>query len=319
MNTIDPYYILYVGVFIGALLAYEGLRQGLSRGEHASEAKSRRMRMLNAGATPHDVLLLLRPPQNTGLLARLPFIAKLPQRMRQAGITMKPQVFLLLCGAGAVAVYVAANGFFGPLGAMAAAFGAGFLVPVAVVDSLRRKRTQKLIAQLPDALDLMARGLRVGHPLNTTIASVASEMPDPIGTEFGLILDQVSYGEDIVTAFKEMAERVDEEDTYYLAVSIGIQHGTGGNLGRLLGVLSKVIRDRATMRRKIKAISAEGRTSMWILSSLPLAIFGFVNFTAPDFYGGVSGDPLFLPMMAIVATLSVVNFLILRKLVAFKF
>lgn len=317
MHGIDPYYLAYVGVFIGALFGFEGIRQALSRGEDGKAAKSRRMRMIAAGATPDEVLQLLRAPQKSGWWGRLPVISDLPRRMKQAGIVMKPEVFLLLCAAGAIVIYVVASRFIAAPGAIAAG-AAGLLVPLAVVESMRRKRIQKLITQLPDALDLMSRGLRVGHPLNTTIASVANEMPDPIATEFGIVVDQISYGDDIVTALREMADRVGEEDVHYLAVSVGIQHGTGGNLARVLGVLAKVIRDRAIMRRKIKAITAEGRASAWVLSALPVLVFVIVNVMTPSFYGAVRDDPMFMPAMYIIIFLVVANFLALRKLATFK-
>lgn len=319
MGGFDPFYFVYVGVFVGALLAFEGVRQALSRKERREAAKSRRMRMLNAGKTTGEVLELLRAPPGRGPFQRLPLVSNLPQRLRQADIRISVQIFVLLCVLAGLAVFVVASQYIGPLQAAAAAVGLGILGPIAVVDAKRKARSAKLVAQLPDALDLMSRGLRVGHPLNTSIASVATEMPDPIGTEFGIVVDQVSYGDDIVTAFKELAERVDEEDVYYLAVSIGIQHGTGGNLARLLGVLAKVIRDRATIRRKIKAISAEGRATMWIISALPVVIFVAVNIATPEFYGEVWGDPLFMPAMALIVGLIVANFLALRKLVNFKF
>jgi tight adherence protein B len=317
MSGIDPHYLAFVGIFIGALLAFEGIRQFLSRGG-SEGARSRRMRMIEAGASPGEVLQLLKPPEARGWTGRLPFISDLPQRLGKAGITMRPELFALLCLGGAVGLYFAAYEFAGPIAAPAAALAGGILGPIAVIESTRRKRMDKLIAQLPDALDLMSRGLRVGHPLNATIASVASEMPDPIGSEFGIMVDQISYGDELVTAFREMAERTGEEDLHYLAVSVGIQHGTGGNLARLLNVLAKVIRDRATMRRKIKAISAEGRGSMWILSSLPPLIFGIVTFMTPEFYGGIENDPLYTPIMITITVLVVANFLALRKLVNFR-
>ena len=317
MSGIDPHYLAFVGIFIGALLAFEGIRQFLSRGG-SEGARSRRMRMIEAGASPGEVLQLLKPPESSGWTGRLPFVSDLPQRLGKAGIAMRPELFALLCLGGAVGLYFVAYEFAGPIAAPAAALAGGILGPIAVIESARRKRMDKLIAQLPDALDLMARGLRVGHPLNATIASVASEMPDPIGSEFGIMVDQISYGDELVTAFREMAERTGEEDLHYLAVSVGIQHGTGGNLARLLNVLAKVIRDRATMRRKIKAISAEGRGSMWILSSLPPLIFGIVTFMTPEFYGGIEDDPLYTPIMITITVLMVANFLALRKLVNFR-
>jgi tight adherence protein B len=318
MSGIDPYYLAFVGIFIGALLAFEGLRQFLSRGA-GETARSRRMRMIEAGASPGEVLQLLKPPEGSGWLSRLPLVSDLPQRLGKAGIAMRPELFVLLCVAGGAALYFLAYRMAGPVAAPGAAVAGAILVPVAVIEAARRKRMDKLITQLPDALDLMSRGLRVGHPLNATIASVAEEMPDPIGTEFGIMVDQISYGDELVTAFREMAERTGEEDLHYLAVAVGIQHGTGGNLARLLNVLAKVIRDRATMRRKIKAISAEGRGSMWILSSLPPLIFGIVTFMTPSFYGAIKDDPLYTPIMVIIIILVVANFLALRKLVNFRF
>ena len=144
-------------------------------------------------------------------------------------------------------------------------------------------------------------------------------MADPIGSEFGIIQDQISYGDDIVTAFKDFAIRVDQEDARYLAVSIGIQHGTGGNLGRVLKILSKVIRDRATMRQRIHAISAEGRLSAVILTALPFLIFGSVHASTPSYYSDVSTDPLFMPMAATIVGLVVAQAFILNRLVNFKF
>lgn len=318
MSSIDPFYLAFVGIFIGALLAFEGIRQSLSRGA-VGKVRSRRLRMIEAGVAPREMLQLLKPARASGWTGRLPFISDLPQRISGAGLTVRPSVFVLLCLGGGIALYFVVHRFVGPIAAPAGAIAGGLLVPIAVLDSRRKKRTAKLIAQLPDALDLMSRGLRVGHPLNATIASVGNEMPDPIGTEFGIMADQISYGDELTVAFREMADRIGEDDLHFLAVSVSIQHGTGGNLSRLLGVLSKVIRDRATMRRKIKAISAEGRGSMWIMSALPVVIFGAVNVMAPAFYGEVKDDPLYVPIMIIIVVLVIANFLALRKLVNFKF
>jgi tight adherence protein B len=205
-----------------------------------------------------------------------------------------------------------------PLQAAALGIALGLATPVVVVRARREKRMTALTAQLPDALDLMARGLRVGHPLNTTIASVARDMPDPIGSEFGIIFDQVSYGDDLVTAVHDFAERIDTEDAHYLAASIAIQHGTGGDLARVVELLAKVIRGRIAMRRRIKAISSEGRLSAWVLSALPLVIYGATSVSSPTYYSGVADAPLYVPMMSTIAFLVVANALILRKLVNFR-
>ena len=181
-----------------------------------------------------------------------------------------------------------------------------------------KKRKAALIKQLPDALDLMSRGLKVGHPLNTTLQSVANEMPDPIGTEFGLVVDQVAYGEELTTAIRNMGERVEEEDIQYLAVALTMQHGTGGDLAGILRTLAAVIRARMSLRRKIKAISAEGRMTAYILSSIPVGIALVMTIMTPEYYGSVMHYPVFWPVMTVIGVAIVLNAIILFKLVNFR-
>jgi tight adherence protein B len=314
----DMVYVIYAGIALGVFLLFTGVTQALSRSENSDEAKNRRMRMINKGATTAEILALLKPPLQGGPLSQLPFIGDLPKAMRRAGMTMAPPTLAFLCLLAAVATFAGAFGFVDAFKALAAALVVGFILPVVVIRTLSNKRSEALTSQLPDALDLLARGLKVGHPLNTTINSVAREMEDPIATEFGLIFDQVSYGDDLVDAFSEFAERVEIEDVRYLAASIGIQHGTGGDLARVIQVLSKVIRDRIAMRRKIRAITSEGRLSAYFMSAIPLVIYGFTSLTNPTYYGSVADDPLFVPMMSAVVVFTVLNALILKKLVNFR-
>jgi len=311
-------YLVYVGVALGAFLLVTGLGQLLARGENDAEARNRRLRMIRKGATTEEVLALLKSPEESRLLRRIPVLGNISREMRRAGMTVPPARFLLFCLLGAVLVGFAAIRFLPLLQAMGLALALSLLLPVLVVKSKRRKRVDALVAQLPDALDLLARGLKVGHPLNTSIGAVAREMPDPIGTEFGLIFDQVSYGDDLVAAVQEFADRVDMEDVHYLSASIAIQHGTGGDLARVVEVLSKVIRGRIAMRRRIGAISAEGRLSAWFLTFIPVAIYVFTSVSSPGYFSGVANDPLYRPMMAAIVVLVAANALVLRKLVNFR-
>ncbi|MGO4914754.1 type II secretion system F family protein [Pseudogemmobacter sp. W21_MBD1_M6] len=313
-------FLIYVAVFIGVLLAFDGLRQFLSRTEDRDQALNRRMRMRKKGVVTEqslNVFLDKREGQGTGGV--MAYATSFPAQMRQAGLHISARWFILGFGLlGAVLFVGLCVRFPVPVAALVAV-SAAIGGPVLVIGNRRRARMAKLTAQLPDALDLMARGLQVGHPLSVTVASVASDMPDPIGSEFGIIQDQVSYGDDIVTAFNDFAERVDIEDARYLAVSVGIQHGTGGNMARILKVLSKVIRDRAVMHKKIHAISSEGRLSAVILTCMPLIIFATITITSPGFYGDVKSDPLFMPIMASIISLIVLQGFILIRMVNFKF
>lgn len=318
IQNADLVYVIYAGIALGVFLLFTGITQSLSRNENTDEARNRRMRMINKGASTAEILAILKPVQHGGPLSQLPFIGDLPKAMRRAGITMAPSTLAALCLLVTVAIFAGGIGFIGTFQALGAALLVGFILPVVVIRTLSNKRTEALTSQLPDALDLLARGLKVGHPLNTTINSVAREMDDPIATEFGLIFDQVSYGDDLVDAFGEFADRVEIEDVRYLAASIGIQHGTGGDLARVVQVLSKVIRDRIAMRRKIRAITSEGRLSAYFMSAIPLVIYGFTSLTNPTYYGSVADDPLFVPMMVAVVVFTVLNALILKKLVSFR-
>jgi tight adherence protein B len=308
----------YIGLFVGALLIYEGLWQLVSRSEAQAAARNRRMKMIAGGATTEDVLQVMRPQEEQWWLHGLPFVSRLPDDLRQAGITTNPLSLLLICGAGAIATALAASLAFSPLLAGALAFGLWIVLPLLLVRAARHRRLERFSRQLPDALDLMARGLRVGHPVNVTIASVAEEMGDPVASEFGVIVDQVAYGDTLVDAVFDLARRVPTEDVRYLASSISIQHGTGGDLARILATLSSVIRGRNTLRRKVRAISAEGRLSAWLLSSIPALMGGFMSVITPSYYGDIAGDPAFRPAAAVVITLILLNALVLRRLVNFR-
>jgi tight adherence protein B len=319
LQQVDLQFAVYVGAVVGGLLILEGLRQMVSRRGRTEDIRSRRMKMIAKGATTEEILAILKPEEKRTFMNRLPLVGDLPMVLRQAGITMSSGAFLTTCFAGFIAVAV----IFSQLMALPTALLLGFIlcffVPIMAVRLQRTQRVNDLIRQLPDALDMMARGLKVGHPLNASLAAVANEMPDPIGTEFGIIVDQVAYGDDLTDAFNEFADRIDQEDLHYLSTAIAIQHGTGGDLARILGVLSKVIRDRLTMRRKIKAISAEGRLSAAILSVVPVIIFVGLNVMSPAYYGDIADHPGAKPLVFVVVTLVMLNAIILRKLVTFRF
>lgn len=317
-DTPEASFLVYVFVFIGMLLAVEGVRQLFSRSETTSEARNRRMRMMKDGKSTEEVLNILTDSKSRGEQSGSIF-ASLRRLLMKAGVAISPFVAICIAAILGSASYVVASEFFPPEFALLQSLIVAIPLPIMVLRALSTLRLKKLTTQLPDALDLMARGLKVGHPLSVTVESVATEMSDPIGSEFGIIQDQVSYGEDVVTAFRDFANRTELEDVRYLAVTVGIQHGTGGNLGRVLRVLSKVIRDRTVMRKKIMAISSEGRLSAVILTLLPLLIFGSIHVATPSFYGDVWDDPLFLPFGAAIVGLILVQGLILYRLVNFRF
>src|SRR5207344_238958 len=151
---------------------------------------------------------------------------------------------------------------------------------------------KKFGAQFPDAIDMIVRSLRAGHPVPIALTIVGKEMPDPIGSEFGIVSDEMTYGSDLETAMRNLYFRVGIDDLPLFVTAVAIQRSTGGNLGEILENLSSVIRDRFKMRRKIRALAAEGRASALILSSLPIGMFAVVNIVSPQFYASVWNEDL---------------------------
>ncbi|MGV8952403.1 MAG: type II secretion system F family protein [Cypionkella sp.] len=286
----------------------------LSRGDAEDRKAASRVAALNA---PDEIAALVS--RKSGRSApKIPGIGDPVLLLHRAGVKTKPKAFFAGVAALSLLIFALACAFINPLFALVIGLGLGALPPIAFLQSRNRAYTTKFVQQLPDALDLMMRGLRVGHPVSVTIANVGKTMADPIGAEFRSLADQISHGDYLTDAFNDLADRIQQEDVDYLAVSINIQHGTGGNLAEMLGTLAKVIRDRIMMRRRIRAISSEGRLSALLLSCLPLLIFAATKLTAPNYYGDVADSPLLKPALAAIAVLVVSNYLALRKLVTFN-
>jgi tight adherence protein B len=181
-----------------------------------------------------------------------------------------------------------------------------------------RKRIRLFEEQLPDALDLMVRSLRVGHPMTASVGIVAREMPDPLGTEFGLVADEATYGMNINEALGRVADRMPVPDLRFVAIAMNIQSTSGGNLAEVLDGLSKVIRSRFKLFRKVKAITAEARWSGWFLSVFPVIALLMVQVVQPTYYDDVSDHPYFIPGAILTAILLVINVIFMRILVNIK-
>src|SRR5262249_2337084 len=170
----------------------------------------------------------------------------------------------------------------------------------------------------PDSLDIIVRSLRAGHPVPVAINMVAREMKDPIGSEFGVVVDEITYGADLESALRNLYFRIGQDDLPLFVTAVAIQGSTGGNLGEILENLSGVIRQRFKMRRKIRALAAEGRASALILSSLPIAMFLIIQVIAPDFYASVWNEDITKTALAAAATWMGIGNFIMYRLVNFR-
>jgi tight adherence protein B len=213
---------------------------------------------------------------------------------------------------------VVAGSLVGILTVLALSFGVGVAGPIFFLKFKKMKRLKLFVEQLPDALDIMVRSLQAGHPVSAAMTLVTKEMPDPIGTEFGIAVDEMTYGLELREALANLGDRVDVEDYQYVVVSINIQHETGGNLAEVLHGLSTVIRARFRMFKKIRAISAEGRLSGKILAIMPFGFAAFTFTTKPGYYLSAVDDPLFWPLVGAALALELAGIFIMYKLVNFR-
>jgi tight adherence protein B len=164
---------------------------------------------------------------------------------------------------------------------------------------VRRRRIAQMGEQLPDALDIVVRGVRVGHPFPMALNLVSREMPDPIGTEFGMTGDEIGFGLDVKTAVDNLFRRTGQEDLLFFVIAINIQSQTGGNLGEVLHRLSRMIRARTKLRLKVRALSAEGRFSAYALTIFPFVLYSIISFVSPEYFGSVRHHPLIMPAAVI--------------------
>jgi len=173
--------------------------------------------------------------------------------------------------------------------------------------------------QLPLALDIVVRSLRAGHPVVSALQLVTTELGDPIGSEFGLIIDETTYGFELREALANFARRTGSQDAHFFAVSVAIQSETGGNLAEILENLARVIRGRITLGKRVKALSSEGRMSAIVLSILPLFLIASLMLSQPQYYAERWQDPLFLPVVLAVMVVYGLGLYMMHRIANFKY
>lgn len=167
----------------------------------------------------------------------------------------------------------------------------GVGLPHFVVGKLIKRRVNTFNVRFPDGIDLMVRGLRSGLPISETMGIVASEVKGPVGAEFQAVADKMKIGRTMEAALQETADRLGTPEIQFFAITLAIQRETGGNLAETLANLSDVLRKRAQMKLKIRAMSSESKASAYIVGALPFIVFTLVYIIAPDYLGGFFHEP----------------------------
>ena len=234
----------------------------------------------------------------------------------RSGVTVNPSRWALaIIGAvligGMGGLFLAHNIFV----ALGAALVLGIGGPLGYLNFMAARRSKGLSLQLPQALEVMVRSLEAGHPIPTAISLVGRELPDPVGSEFGMAADEIAYGATLEQAVGRIADRCRHPDVDLFSASIRLQEKAGGNLTGLLKMLARTVRERHKMRLKIRAASSEGRVSAYILTAAPIICFIFINVANKGYYGEVFHARFVQIGLAGLATWMVIGNLIMRRMI----
>jgi tight adherence protein B len=187
--------------------------------------------------------------------------------------------------------------------------------PWLVVRRARVKRLARIEEQLPDAADFIARALRAGHSFANVLQIVGHELAEPLSGEFRIARDEINYGVPMSEALQGMAARIPLTDLRYLIIAVLIQRETGGNLAEILGNISHIIRGRLKLAAQVRALSAEGRMSAWILGLLPFAVGAMLVLVNPGYVGMLWTEPAGVKLLWIAAGMLFVGVLWIRRVI----
>ncbi|WP_156256135.1 type II secretion system F family protein [Sandarakinorhabdus oryzae] len=328
-SFIDPQFVFYTIVFLAVVLLLEG---GFIwyRDTYGSKRRlSKRMELIEQGASSAEIITALRRQTTDVSRSLLPSVLTyLDTRMNQAGIRLSSQRMLTYMASATLLIgflFPLLGGITGQVHSVGAvlllvlfAAGIGIALPILYINYAAAKRLKKIEAQFPIALDVLVRGLRAGYPVTGALELVVSEMPDPLSSELALVLAEMNYGYPLRDALDNLAGRVQTQDINMFVVSVAIQTETGGSLADILDGLARVIRDRAAMVLKVRALASEGKMTGTLLTAMPILTFLGVFSSQPRFYLDVVDDPWFMPGTLGVLFMYTLGVVIMRRLIAIK-
>ncbi|MDP8916035.1 MAG: type II secretion system F family protein [Pseudomonadota bacterium] len=319
MPELDAKAAFFILIFAAVFSAAQGLT-GVLRVGAAKRKVNHRLKVVDRLTSLADMVVELR--KQRGLTAdgerrlKWPWLADLVVR---SGLVYDPRRWMMTIGAaGAVGAVLGLVLSRNPLGALVGAVLGSAALPILYLKFVAGRREAKLVEQLPNALEIVVRSLEAGHPVPTAIALVGREMPDPIGSEFGMAADEIAYGATLEQAVGRIADRCRQADVDLFAATVRLQERSGGNLVGLLKMNARTVRERAKMRLKIKAASSEARVSAMILTAAPFAVVIFVQLARPEYYGEVIGERFIQIGIGALVVWMTIGILVMQRMVKFK-
>ena len=314
--------VIFIVLVAGAVFA---LSQGLVVPAFGDQARTRRLLQHRLAKIESDsgepsVASLLREKYLRDLsplqrqLESLPLMESLARFIEQSGGKLLGHQFVIVSALLAVAAAVLAGLFLQNALAAVGAAVLGALLPWVRLRWLRQRRFEQLEMQLPDAIDVIRRALRAGHPFGAAVKLVADDLEQPIAREFELTFADINYGNDARRALLGLLARVPSVTMMSFVTAVLVQRETGGNLAEILEQISKVVRGRFKFQRKVRTLSAEGRMSAWVLALVPLVLFGVISVTQPTYLPVLVHNPIGQKLIFGAIGLGFVGMLWIRKL-----
>jgi tight adherence protein B len=326
--------IIYVLAFVAVVILVQIAASLVFTRRDREQRVNRRLTMLGQGMSRDEVYTsLVRKGAMASPLSGNARFVRLFDRASlycsQAGLTWTPLQVLGAAAAGAAVLWLMALSLAGPGNGIAlllngavslvAALGLSCVGAWLWVRRLRNQRLKRLEEQLPLALDIINRAIRAGHPVISAVQLASDELSDPLGSEFGIVIDETTYGLDFREALANFAHRTGSPDAHFFAVSVAIQSETGGNLAEILEGLASVMRGRGTLGKRVRSLSSEGRASAIMLSVLPVGLVLFQLLTVPGVYSSKFSDPVFWPIVFLTAGVYLTGWLMVHRIINFKY
>lgn len=314
--------IFYGLIFAAALLVIDTVLRLIGRSRRKSSDVRNRIETLRASKGVEDAYgTLLKQRGIAGRGGEQDIGSQINLYLAQTGVSVGGlrqvlyMILLILFGTIVSFIFISRN----PPVTVGFGVAIGIAIAALIVYWLRRRRIARFTDQLAPAIDIVVRSLHAGHPFQTAISLVSREMPDPIGTEFGILTDQLTFGAEVEQAMLNMYDRVGAPELNMLMVSVSVQRGTGGNLAEILQNLAQMVRDRLIIKKKVRAISAEGRITAWIMIFFPFGLYLMIKTLVPTYF-----DPFWESEYSNIVAIGCLIFLgcgmlIIRRLVNFDF
>jgi len=308
--------IIYCIVFAAVILAVQALYWLIAGAQRRSATLKRRL-ALSASRPAGEPIDILRQERGLANFDH-PSLASLNEFLAQTGLRISLLALGLWTASLAGAAGLALSPFLSHLWAVAAGLAVGPLIVVLYLSIVRRRRIDRFTAQLPDALNIIVRSLRIGHPFVSAVGLASREMRDPIAAELAMTAEEIGFGQDVTAAVANLHRRVGQDDLLFLVTAVSVQSQTGGNLAEVLARLATLMRQRSTLKLKVKALSAEGRLSAWFLTAMPFVLYGAIRLLSHDYFGELAGSPVLVPALVYGWGSLIVSNIIIYRMVNFK-